>query len=284
MVAGDGARDGTVYGLVADGDGGGSTPSKVLLDPSADGGRPLLDPHGLDLATARRRRAERRSRSAAPWPRRAAGAAAAAGRRAGPVVYEAHVRGLPGRRRSPAPARIAGLVDQLPRLAALGVDVIELMPVHQFDPQEGNYWGYMPLVFGAVAPAATPPAHDAADELAELVAAAHDRDMEVWLDVVFNHTERGRRDGPTYTLRGLDDARRLPAATTTARTSTTAGAATTSTPVAGDVRGLVLEALDRFADLGVDGFRFDLAVGARPRRRRVRRAARPMGGARVACG
>ena len=32
-------------------------------------------------------------------------------------------------------------------LKELGVTVVELLPVQQFDPQEGNYWGYMTLHF-----------------------------------------------------------------------------------------------------------------------------------------
>ena len=65
--------------------------------------------------------------------------------------------------------------------------VVELLPVHQQDPQEGSYWGYMPLAFAAV-DRRLAAGDDAAAELAALVAAAHDHDIEVWLDVVFNHT------------------------------------------------------------------------------------------------
>ena len=63
------------------------------------------------------------------------------------------------------------MVDELPRLAALGVSIVELLPVHQFDPDEDNYWGYMPLVFGAVHRQYAA-GDDAAGELAELVANA----------------------------------------------------------------------------------------------------------------
>jgi len=35
------------------------------------------------------------------------------------------------------------------RLGGMGVTAVELMPIFQFDPQEGNYWGYMPLSFFA---------------------------------------------------------------------------------------------------------------------------------------
>jgi isoamylase len=40
-----------------------------------------------------------------------------------------------------------GLTRKIPYLLELGVTAVELLPVHQFDPQEGNYWGYMTLNF-----------------------------------------------------------------------------------------------------------------------------------------
>ena len=43
-------------------------------------------------------------------------------------------------------------------------------------------------------------------ELADFVDAAHEHGIEVWLDVVFNHTGEGDATMPTRTLRGLDDA------------------------------------------------------------------------------
>ena len=138
-------------------------------------------------------------------------------------------RGATKRRPDPEAGTFAGLVAELPRLAALGVSVIELLPVHQFDPDEGNYWGYMALVFGAV--------HqqyafgdDANAELGDLVAAAHDHDIEVWLDVVFNHTTEEDDARPDVQPARAGGPRVLPARRTTARTSTRPAAATSSTP------------------------------------------------------
>ena len=120
------------------------------------------------------------------------------------IVSEAHVRGITKLRDRADAGTFAALGDELPRLALLGVSVLELLPVHQFDPAEPNYWGYMPLAFGAVhrnyAHSAAP-----ATELADLVSAAHEVDIEVWLDVVLNHTTEEDRAGPTYNLRGLAD-------------------------------------------------------------------------------
>ena len=244
--------EGTVYGLVAEGDGPRFDPAKVLLDPRAAEvvfARPTTEvaasrpgrPHVGPLAVARR--------PAPPRPARRSSRP--------PVVYEAHVRGLTRGAGGPAPGSFAALVDQLPRLAELGVTVLELLPVHQQDPQEGSYWGYMPLAFGAVERRLAA-GDDAAGELADLVAAAHDLDIEVWLDVVFNHTTEVDAAGPTYSLRGLADAAnyRLRPDGSYVETTGCGNDLDAESPVAQD---LVLWSLERLADLGVDGFRFDLA-------------------------
>jgi len=134
--------------------------------------------------------------------------------------------------------------------------VIELMPVHPFDTSD-NYWGYMPLVWGAVH---RPYAHgsDAPTELADFVAAAHAHEIEVWLDVVFNHTGEGEAAKPTLSLRGIDDSHAYlhrPDGTY----NNDSGTGNVSNPADPNIRHLILAALDRFANLGIDGFRFDLA-------------------------
>src|SRR4030095_7027751 len=67
------------------------------------------------------------------------------------IVYELHVKGFTARANSGVtPARrgtFAGLTEKIPYLKELGVTIVELLPVHQFDPQERNYWGYMTLHF-----------------------------------------------------------------------------------------------------------------------------------------
>ena len=40
-------------------------------------------------------------------------------------------------------------MEKIPYLKDLGITVVELMPIFQRDPQEGDYWGYMPLNFFA---------------------------------------------------------------------------------------------------------------------------------------
>ena len=156
-----------------------------------------------------------------------AGAAAAAAPDRPLVVYEAHVRGLTKLRDRADAGTLGAAVGELPRLRRLGVSVLELLPVHQFDPDERNYWGYMPLVFGAVHRqyAAT---DDPATELADLVEAAHALDIEVWLDVVLNHTTEANRTGRYSCGRWRTS---TTWSTTTACTSTMPAQATWSTPI-----------------------------------------------------
>jgi glycogen operon protein len=208
----------------------------------ADGGPPLLDPSCLDMEITPD---GPRSLVREPWARRPQGAPLAHE----PVVYELHVRGF-GR-------TFVGCIEHLDYVADLGVNVIELMPVHPFDPAD-NYWGYMPLVWGAVhRPYAADPSR-AAEELGDLVAAAHERGMHVWLDVVFNHTGEGDAAMPTFCFAGLDDANAYRHQENGEYTNDS-GCGNDINPADAYVRELVLEALGRYADLGIDGFRFDLA-------------------------
>ena len=127
------------------------------------------------------------------------------------VIYEMHVRGFTRRPNSGVAAErrgtFAGVIDKIPYLAELGVTAVELLPVFQRDPQEGNYWGYMPLNFFAphydYASAGTP--EGAIEEMAPMVRALHDAGIEVILDVVYNHTVEGDETGPTYSYRGIDN-------------------------------------------------------------------------------
>jgi isoamylase len=206
-----------------------------------DGSAPLLDPQATDVAMTPD---GPRSAIRGGWPKQPSLGI----RHQDPVVYEVHVRGFG--------VTFSGCAERLQYLADLGVTAIELMPVHPFD-STGNYWGYMPLVWGAVhRPYAA--GDDAPGELASFVDAAHGHGLEVWLDVVFNHTGEGDATMPTLSLRGLDDANAY-LHRADGSYNDDSGCGNVSNPGDPYVRQLVLSALDRFADLGIDGFRFDLA-------------------------
>jgi glycogen operon protein len=181
------------------------------------------------------------------------------------VIYEMHVRGFT---RSPtsgiAPemrGTYAGVVDKIPYLKELGVTMVELLPVQQFDPQEGNYWGYMTLNFFAPHHEYARDPQHAPDGFRAMVRALHKAEIEVILDVVYDHTTEAGPEGPTYSFRGIDNSDyyllsgdpRAPYRDYTDCGNTLA----CSHSIA---RVLVLESLRYWVtEMHVDGFRFDLA-------------------------
>src|SRR5262245_66488253 len=97
----------------------------------------------------------------------------------------------------------------------------------------------------------------------------HEAGIEVWLDVVYNHTAEGSAEGPTYSMRGIDDASfYLLRPDGSYRNDSGCGNTTRCAhPI---VRALVLRSLRRFAEeMQVDGFRFDLEIGRASCRERV---------------
>src|SRR6266567_634952 len=136
------------------------------------------------------------------------------------LIYEAHVRGLTLRhpgvpeelRGSYAGLASSAIVDHLKRL---GVTAIELMPVHQTVPEPQlvergltNYWGYN--TNGFFAPhngyASETAAASQVAEFKSMVKTLHQADIEVILDVVYNHTAESAGLGPTLSFRGIDNA------------------------------------------------------------------------------
>jgi len=177
------------------------------------------------------------------------------------IVYELHVKGFTARANSGVtPSKrgtFAGLIEKIPYLLELGITVVELLPVHQFDPQEGNYWGYMTLNF--FAPHADYAVGDPALEFKEMVRAFHRAGIEVWLDVVYNHTAEGDQRGPLYSYRGIDN-RGYYLVNEDGSYQNDSGCGNTTRCAHAIIRHLVLHSLWHWAtDMKVDGFRFDLA-------------------------
>ena len=176
------------------------------------------------------------------------------------VIYELHVKGFTARANSGVTKEkrgtFLGLIEKIPYLQELGVTVVELLPVHQFDPQEGNYWGYMTLNF--FAPHQGYAVRDAVAEFREMVRAFHAAGIEVWLDVVYNHTCEGDRTGPTYSWRGIDNSSYYLVGADGHYWNDT-GCGNTLRCAHDGTRVLILESLRHWVNLGVDGFRFDLA-------------------------
>jgi isoamylase len=181
------------------------------------------------------------------------------------IIYELHVRGFTqnpnsGVERSRA-GTYAGLVDKIPYLRNLGVTVVELMPVFQRDPQEGDYWGYMPLNFFS------PHAQYASDhdeehvEFKNMVKAFHEAGIGIVLDVVYNHTCEGDRRGPIYSYKGLGSAGYYMMTSDPANPyANYSGTGNTLNFARGHVRKMVMDSLRYWKKVvHIDGFRFDLA-------------------------
>ena len=182
------------------------------------------------------------------------------------VIYEMHVKGLTRRPNSGVPEErrgtYLGVIDKIPYLLELGITVVELLPVHQYDPGEGNYWGYMTLNFFS------PHAQYATDrtagaqinEFRSMVKALHAAGIEVVLDVVYNPTPEAGANGPSYSYRGIDNESYYLLTPDKQHYRDDAGTGNvmrTSHPM---VHRLVVESLLFWAqDMRVDGFRFDLA-------------------------
>jgi glycogen operon protein len=187
------------------------------------------------------------------------------------ILYELHVRGFTRHLSSGiAPEKrgtYAGLIEKIPYLKDLGVTVVELLPVFQFDPQavpEGlvNYWGYQPVSFFAPhgAYSSRRGALAALDEFRDMVKALHRAGLEVILDVVFNHTAEGPAGGPTLCFRGLANDAYYILEKDKARYANYTGCGNTLNASQPIVRRLIQDSLRYWVThMHVDGFRFDLA-------------------------
>lgn len=216
------------------------------------------------------------------------------------IIYETHVRGLTKHSSSANLSSILSGIEgfenvmdipleyqgtykgagmMAPYLKALGINTVELLPVHESDndanPDDapgGNYWAYM--TYGYFAPDRRY-SYDKSyggptKEFKEMVKAFHDEGIEVYLDVVFNHSGEG---GPWYNaednyntaeltfMRGFDCSEYY------CLVPKTIGAHWESTGCGNNLRcdnqvvqDLIMDSLTYWIDeMGVDGYRFDLA-------------------------
>jgi glycogen operon protein len=182
------------------------------------------------------------------------------------VVYELHVKGFTARRSSGVSPQnrgtFAGLAEKIPYLKSLGITAVELMPVQQCDPQEGSFWGYMTLNFFSPHQdyAASSTSTGAAAEFRAMVDAFHENGIEVWMDVVYNHSSESGCDGPTHSYRGIDNQSYYLLTKDRARYRNDTGCGNTLRCDHPVVRSMVLQSLTFWIGaMNVDGFRFDLA-------------------------
>ena len=192
------------------------------------------------------------------------------------VVYEAHVKGMTAThpeviRRSRG--KYAGLASPpvIKHLTSLGVNAIELMPVHQTAPEHRleklgltNYWGYNSIGYFApdVRFATGNAVGGSVAEFKSMVKAFHRAGIEVILDVVYNHTGEGDETGPTICFRGVDNASYYRLRNDgSGRCEDFTGTGNALDMTHSRVLQMVMDSLRYWLDeMHVDGFRFDLAT------------------------
>ena len=162
-----------------------------------------------------------------------------------------------------------------PLFQRTGVTAVELMPVQEFNEHEvtginpqtgqplGNYWGYDPVAF--FAPKASYSSSGGVGqqklEFKEMVQAFHLAGIEVFLDMVFNHTAEGNEQGPTLSFRGIDNTIFYMLADDKRFYKNYTGTGNTINANHPVVRNHILSALRHWVvEMHVDGFRFDLAA------------------------
>ncbi|HVQ64885.1 MAG TPA: glycogen debranching protein GlgX [Terriglobia bacterium] len=187
------------------------------------------------------------------------------------IVYEMHVRGFTRHPTSGLPQEkrgtYAGLIEKIPYLQDLGITAVELLPVYQFDEQDCppgrvNYWGYAPVSFFAPhqSYSSRQDPLGAVDEFRDMVKALHRANIEVILDVVYNHTAVGGHEGPTLCYRGLANDVYYMLEQDRTRYSNYTGTGNTLNANQPIVRRLIMDSLRYWVEeMHVDGFRFDLA-------------------------
>jgi len=159
-----------------------------------------------------------------------------------------------------APAVIA-------HLKRLGITAVELLPVHAAVDDRAlaerglrNYWGYNTI--GYFAPDRRLLGRGGVNEFKRTVAALHAADIEVLLDVVYNHTAEGNHLGPTLCFRGIDNASYYWLTPEDRRHYLDFTGCGNSLQLAHPrVLQMVLDSLRYWVEvMHVDGFRFDLAT------------------------
>lgn len=184
------------------------------------------------------------------------------------IIYEMHVRGMTQDPSSSVKNNggFEGIIEKIPYLKSLGVNAVELMPIHEFNelgninrhPFTGehlyNYWGYSTINF--FSPMRR---YGTISAFKKLVKELHANGIEVILDVVYNHTAEGNEDGPTLSFKGIENSvyYMLGPGGEYCNFTGCGNTVDCNHPV---VREMIRESLRYWVmEMHVDGFRFDLA-------------------------
>lgn len=189
------------------------------------------------------------------------------------IIYELHVRGFTNDSSAgvKTPGTYLGIIEKIPYLKSLGITAVELMPVTEFDendtvffdPDTGkrlkNFWGYNPISFFAINSGYAHDPEKVIEEFKSMVLALHQAGIEVFLDMVYNHTGEGGYKGMTTSFRGIDNSiyYHLDEKQEYLNFSGCGNTVNCNHPV---VRHLIRDSLRYWVtEMHIDGFRFDLA-------------------------
>lgn len=191
------------------------------------------------------------------------------------IIYEMHVRSFTAHQSSHVthPGSYSAVIEKIPYLKELGINCVELMPIQEFDefesifsnPETGEnlyqYWGYGTTAFyspkagfgsGAIG--------DHINEFKAMVKALHEAGIEVWLDVVFNHTAEGNEQGHTISFRGIDNKTWYLLSPDDHHYLNYSGTGNTLNCNHPAVTDMIVDCLRYWVtEFHIDGFRFDLA-------------------------
>jgi isoamylase len=193
------------------------------------------------------------------------------------IIYEINVKGFT-KLHPDIPEKLRGTYAGLAHPAAiahlksLGITAVELLPVHHFIACPGfleakglrNYWGYDSIgYFAPYSGYSAGGSHgEQVREFKEMVKALHAHNIEVIIDVVYNHTGEGNHMGPTLSFRGIDNAAYYRLVEDDRRYYMDFSGCGNSLDIRHpQVLKLIMDSLRYWVlEMHVDGFRFDLAT------------------------
>lgn len=180
------------------------------------------------------------------------------------IIYEMHVKGFTNSVTSEVknPGTYLSIIEKIPYLKELGITAVELMPIMQFDETEDNFWGYNTVGFFAPHSAYCVSLEESRqlNEFRDMVKELHRNGIEVFLDVVYNHTREGNETGPIINFKGFDNDLYY-SMSPDGKYNNYSGCGNSLSCNHPIVEKLILESLEFWATvMQVDGFRFDLGT------------------------
>jgi len=182
------------------------------------------------------------------------------------IIYELHIKSFT-ESTDKTESCFKKFIKKIPYLKELGITSIELLPIFCFDPTDApngleNFWGYSPINWFTphFEYLSNESAEENREEFRRFVEECHKADIEVILDVVYNHTSEGDSKGPAISWKGIDENLYYYIGKDK-NFQDVSGCGNTIAANRGLVRKLIIESLKCWAsEFGVDGFRFDLGI------------------------